>query len=303
MESAPAPMKALIVNADDFGYSARVNAAVVRAHREGILTTASLMVAEPGFEEAVVLARQHPELGVGLHVAATYDHPLLPAAEIPALVGRDGKFGHDPFLTGLRYAFSRAAQKQLRREMEAQFARFAATGLPWDHADGHQHFHLHPVVWANFLDLCDRYGVHRLRLPREALGPHRRIGGDTPPLNTVATLFLQVLSRRCLRLLQTRRTHEGKPFFVCDQVYGTYQTGHMTTDYTLRVLEQMRSPHNELYFHPGAPHARLLPPDQRHDGIEDVELAALLAPTVRERLEALGLQLCTYATAECSNRA
>jgi hypothetical protein len=72
----------------------------------------------------------------------------------------------------------------------------------------------------------------------------------------------------------------------------------MTTDYTLRILEQMQSPYNELYFHPGAPHARPLPPDQRHDGIEDVEFAALLAPTVRARVEALGLQLCTYAEAE-----
>jgi hopanoid biosynthesis associated protein HpnK len=291
-------MKSLIVNADDFGYSERVNAAVLRAHREGILTSASLMVAEPGFEEAVALARTHPTLGVGLHVATTYDHALLPPSEIPALADSAGKFGHDPFLTGLRYAFSRAAQTQLRREMEAQFARFAATGLPWSHADGHQHFHLHPVVWTHFLDLCDQYGVHRLRLPRESLRSHRRVGGHLPPLNTVATLFLQVLSRRCLRLLHARRTREGKPFFVCDQVYGTYQTGHMTTDYTLRILEQMQSPCSELYFHPGAPHATLLPPEQRHDGIEDVELAALLAPEVRTRVESLGLQLCTYPEAE-----
>ncbi|MCW3094751.1 MAG: hopanoid biosynthesis associated protein HpnK [Chthonomonadaceae bacterium] len=299
--SIPVPVKALIVNADDFGYSERVNAAVLRAHREGILTSASLMVAEPGFEEAVALARTHPNLGVGLHVATTYDHPLLPPAEIPALIGGDGKFGRDPFLTGLRYAFSRTAQKQLRREMEAQFARFAVTGLPWSHADGHQHFHLHPVVWANFLDLCDQYGVHHIRLPRENLRSHLRIGGQTPALNTVACVFLEALSRRCLRMLQNRRKRMGTPFFVCDQVYGSYQTGNMTTDYTLRILGQMQSPYNELYFHPGAPHARPLPPDQRHDGIEDVELAALLDPAVRARVEALSLPLCTYAEAACGD--
>lgn len=291
-------MKSLIVNADDFGYSERVNAAILRAHREGILTTASLMVAEPGFEEAVAIARANPKLGVGLHVAATFDHPLLPSSEIPDLVGPDGKFGRDPFLTGLRYAFSKKAQTQLRREMEAQFARFAATGLPWDHADGHQHFHLHPIVWANFLDLCGQYGVHRIRLPREALRPHRRIGGDLPPLNTVATLFLQLLSRRCLHQLQARKSRHGKPYFVCDQVYGNYQTGNMTTDYTLRVLEQIQSPRNEIYYHPGAPYTRLLPTDQRYDGIEDVDFAALLAPEVRAKVEGLGLQLFTYAEAE-----
>jgi len=295
--STSVPNKSLIVNADDFGYSARVNAAILRAHREGILTSASLMVAEPGFDEAVAIARSYPGIGVGLHVAATYDHPLLPPAEIPALTGRDGKFGHDPFLTGLRYAFSRSAQTQLRREMEAQFARFAATGLPWDHADGHQHFHLHPIVWANFLDLCGQYGVHRIRLPRESLRAHLHVKGQTPAFNTLACVFLEMLSRRCLRMLQARNTREGEPFFVCDQVYGSYQTGNMTTDYTLRILEQMQSPHNELYFHPGAPHARLLPPDQRHDGIEDVELAALLSQDVREKVESLNLQLSTYAEA------
>ena len=109
-----------------------------------------------------------------------------------------------------------------------------------------------------------------------------------------------MLSRRCLRMLHARRDREGKPFFVCDQVYGSYQTGNMTTDYTLRILEQMQSPHNELYFHPGAPHARLLPPDQHHDAIEDVELAALLSPTVRTRIESLGLQLSTYAEADAT---
>jgi hopanoid biosynthesis associated protein HpnK len=275
-------MKSLIVNADDFGYSGRVNAAILRAHREGILTSASLMVAEPGFEEAVALARAHPKLGVGLHVATTYDHPLLPPAEIPALMGGDGKFGRDPFLTGLRYAFSHTAQTQLRREMEAQFARFAATGLPWSHADGHQHFHLHPVVWANFLDLCEQYNVHRIRLPRESLRAHRQVQGQTPAFNTLACVALEALARRCLRQLQERRD----------------RAGNMTTDYTLRILEQIQSPRNEIYFHPGAPHARPLPPEQYRNGIEDVEFAALLAPEVRTRVEALGLRLCTYAESE-----
>jgi len=64
----------LIVNADDFGRSHSINEAVVRAHREGILTTASLMVNEPGFDEAVAQAREHPQLGVGLHLTLVCGH-------------------------------------------------------------------------------------------------------------------------------------------------------------------------------------------------------------------------------------
>src|SRR5207248_7825508 len=89
-------MKYLIINADDFGHSARVNAAILRAHREGVLTSASLMVAEPGWQEAVEIARQNPALGVGLHVVVTFDRAVLTAAEIPHLVGKEGKFGADP---------------------------------------------------------------------------------------------------------------------------------------------------------------------------------------------------------------
>ena len=73
----------LIVNADDFGRSASINQAVIRAHREGILTTTSLMVNEPAFEEAVALARENPTLGVGLHLTLLCGHSALPPEEIP----------------------------------------------------------------------------------------------------------------------------------------------------------------------------------------------------------------------------
>ena len=139
----------LIIHADDFGMTPQVNAAVLRAHREGVLTSASLMVAEPGWQEAVEIARHSPTLGVGLHVTVTFDRALLPHSEIPLITRPDGKFFANPVTAGLRYARSEKAQNQLRREMTAQFDRFAGTGLEWSHADGHQHFHLHPFVWGH----------------------------------------------------------------------------------------------------------------------------------------------------------
>src|SRR6266705_6008158 len=69
----------LIVNADDFGRSHSINEAVIRAHKEGILTSASLMVNEPAFEEAVELAKANPTLGVGLHLTLLCGHSTLPA--------------------------------------------------------------------------------------------------------------------------------------------------------------------------------------------------------------------------------
>src|SRR6266581_8358627 len=79
----------LIVNADDFGRSASINRAVIRAHREGILTTASLMTNEPASAEAVALARENPGLGVGLHLTLICGHSALPQKRIPGLVNPD----------------------------------------------------------------------------------------------------------------------------------------------------------------------------------------------------------------------
>jgi predicted glycoside hydrolase/deacetylase ChbG (UPF0249 family) len=92
----PDARRRLIVNADDFGASTAVNQAVIRAHREGILTTASLMVNEPGFAEAVSLARENPRLGVGLHLTLLQGHAALPPEKIPGLVNACGEFLRPP---------------------------------------------------------------------------------------------------------------------------------------------------------------------------------------------------------------
>ena len=93
----------LIVNADDFGRSSSINQAVVRAHRDGILTTASLMVNEPAFAEAVALAKENPRLGVGLHLTLLCGHATLSAEKIPGLVNAQNQFSDNPVAVGLRY--------------------------------------------------------------------------------------------------------------------------------------------------------------------------------------------------------
>src|SRR5919198_2830696 len=95
----------LIVNADDFGRSRAINEAVARAHREGILTSASLMVNGEAAGEAVDLARQHPRLGVGLHLSLILGTAALKPAEIPGLVDCLGNFSDNPLTTALRYFF------------------------------------------------------------------------------------------------------------------------------------------------------------------------------------------------------
>ena len=95
----------MIVNADDFGRSRSINEAVIRAHREGILTTASLMVNEPSCDEAVAQAKANPKLGVGLHLALLCGRSALPPDRIPGLVNSRGEFTNSPVGAGLSYFF------------------------------------------------------------------------------------------------------------------------------------------------------------------------------------------------------
>jgi hypothetical protein len=159
---------------------------------------------------------------------------------------------------------------------------------------------MHPVVWAHFLDLCDQYGVTRIRLPNEELGAHLRDGGDRSPLNTLALLAFRLLRIRALRTLRLRGKQNGRAYFVCDRVYGQLQTGNMNTVYIERLLGRLKGRTNEIYFHPGAPHARLLPTAEGQ--IRDVELAALLNPALRAGIESHSLCLGDYAEIESQVR-
>ena len=288
----------LILNADDFGLTPKVNAAILRAHCEGVLTSASLMVAEAGFDEAVKIAKRTPAFGVGLHLVTNFDRALLPHSEIPQITTPDGRFLTHPVKTGLLYNRSKTAQAQLRREMTAQFQRFAETGLDWSHVDGHQHYHLHPFVWDTLLDLCDQFGIHRLRIPHEGIRSHLRAGGDGPNGNTVSLFFLRMQRRRCLRILAERKTLGGKPVFLCDRVYGTLQSGHVSEEYLLRLLDGMEGETIEVYAHPGTDYALKLPENQRRGLVEDTELHGLLSENVRAKIAALGIATGRYADAE-----
>src|SRR5436189_2370344 len=120
----PDAARRLIVNADDFGRSPSINEAVIRAHQEGILTTASLMVNEPSCDEAVALAKQNPRLGVGLHLALLFGRSALPPSKIPELVNERGEFSENPVAAGMKFFFQPGLSRQIEEELAEQFARF-----------------------------------------------------------------------------------------------------------------------------------------------------------------------------------
>ncbi|MEE8285398.1 MAG: hopanoid biosynthesis-associated protein HpnK, partial [Gammaproteobacteria bacterium] len=145
-------MKRLIVTADDYGASLPINEAIETAHRDGILTAACLMVGAPMADDAVARARRLPNLRVGLHVVVVRGRPVLTPERIPDLVDGDGRLDGNLVRAGFRYFFLPRVRRQLAAEIRAQFEAFQATGLALDHANAHNHMHLHPTVLRLIVD-------------------------------------------------------------------------------------------------------------------------------------------------------
>jgi hopanoid biosynthesis associated protein HpnK len=268
----------LIVNADDFGRSSSVNAAVVRAHREGILTSASLMVNEAACKEAVALAREQPQLGVGLHLTLVAGRAALSPPAIPDLVkagAPEASFRDNPVGVGLRYFFDRKVREQLRAEIRAQFERFRATGLMLDHVNGHLHLHLHPVVFRILMDEALTLGIRHLRLTRDSFRLNARLERGRWCRRITHAIVFGWLSRRARRALATAGIRHTQ------RVFGLLQDGRVDEAFLLKLLPKLPPGDAELYAHPSLDHSR-------H------ELAGLTSPRVTEAVRQCGIELIRY---------
>lgn len=283
----------LIVNGDDFGYSPAINRAIIQAHREGVLTSASLMVNESAADEAVALAKTNPTLAVGLHLVLVLGKATLPHSEIPHITSADGRFTDSSFKAGINYYFNADARRELRREMRAQFERFAATGLSFSHVDGHTHLHQHPVVFDELIRLCEEFGVRRVRVVKGEMRLSLSLDRNHLPIKLVWGTVFNLLGRWCEKRLA------GRGFVQPRKVYGLLQTGDMNESYLLGLIERMPKIGCEIYAHPLAFDADKAAKLENPGGT--AELEALLSWHVKQTIEAAGFRLATYDTLERDN--
>ena len=265
----------LIVTADDFGRSPGINAAVLRAHREGILTAASLMVNEAAFDQAVALAKEAPRLGVGLHLTLLCGHATLRQETIPGLINDRGEFGNNPVTVGARYYFDRSLRSQLRDEIAAQFQKFRATGLRLDHVNGHLHMHLHPVVFQILMEHAGAWGIRHLRLTCDQFWLNLRLArGRLAWRLGHAALF------RCF-WWATHPLLQRKGIRHTCIVFGLMQDSRVDESFILGLLPRLPTGDCELYSHPSLdqfPH----------------EFEALISPRVKDCVHQLGIGLIRY---------
>ena len=136
----------VIINADDFGLSPGVNRGILHAFREGILTSTTLL-ANPGhFDDAVALARETPELPVGVHLSVLWGPPVTDPAQVPSLLERDGRFPRSLTELARRYFLGALSLEQVRIELRHQSTKVLDTGLVPTHLDTHKHVHCLPGI-------------------------------------------------------------------------------------------------------------------------------------------------------------
>ncbi|MES2057908.1 MAG: hopanoid biosynthesis-associated protein HpnK [Pseudomonadota bacterium] len=263
-------MKRLIVTSDDFGAAVAVNEAVEQAHRGGILTAASLMVSGDAAADAVARARTMPRLGVGLHVVLVEGRPTLPPEQVSELLDTTGHFRADMVRAGITIFTNPAARRQLLAEVEAQFAAFAATGLPLDHVNAHKHFHLHPTIASAILRVGKRYRMKSVRAPIEPRAVLARIEPGTGGVD-VARLWALLVRRRMRAAGMT----------VPDQVFGLAWSGAMDASRIRGLIEQLPDGLTEIYTHPATDDRY---PSHAPGYAYRAELAGLIDPLAREAI-------------------
>lgn len=271
----------LIVNADDYGLTDAVSRGILRAHRDGVVTSTSVLAVGPAVARSAGRLADHPDLATGAHLALVgEDPPVLTAREIPTLVDRTGGFPltYGAFLA--RAATGRVDPADIEREFEAQLAVLTRDhGLRLTHLDTHQHLHLWPSVGAAVVDLARRHGVPAVRLPSShARGP-KGFG-----------------IRRLAAHLAGRIRAAG---LLSPAGYGGLdESGHLTLPRfvaTLRVLAAADTASVEINCHPGEADAHTSTRYRAWDFTWDTELAALTTPDLRDTITAIGFRTGNYA--------
>jgi predicted glycoside hydrolase/deacetylase ChbG (UPF0249 family) len=270
--------KRLIVNADDFGMAPNVTDGILAAHREGIVTSTSMMVTGADAARAASLALKEPRLAVGIHLTVVGGgRPILDPAAVPSLVDHEGRLPGGFGAFTVRWFRGRIAKAELERELRAQLERAASLGIRLTHVDSHQHVHLLPGVFDLVLGLCREAKVPRLRVPRAGYR-------DALPFS-IGWAGLEFFSRRAAR----RLAGAGAPW-ACEHFLGRHTSCRMTEAALLDWLRRTPAGTSELMVHPGFSDKKALE-IYPWGGCWEQELEALKSAAARAAVEREGIEL------------
>lgn len=288
-------MRNLIVNADDLGWTEGVNRGIAEAHRNGIVTSASLLANGAAFGSAVELVRTTPALGVGVHLNLSDGEPVAPRELVTSLLNQRGELEGKPESLLLRLARRSVSLEEVEREWDAQILKVRDSGIQPTHLDGHRHVQMLPGLFEIALRLAKRHGIAAIRISHEASSLRAALSFGTKQKGAV--VMRQGVQARGLKLLapDAREQAERAGIATADYFSGIAQTGELTREGVLRLLEILPEGATELMCHPGYVDAELAKSGTRLQASRQKEVEILTDTEIRNLVASQGIRLIDYA--------
>jgi hopanoid biosynthesis associated protein HpnK len=277
-------IKRLIINADDFGLHESINTGIIRAHRDGCVTSATLVAGGPAFDQAVSLAGQFPDLGVGVHLTLIGLRPTA-HGDVRSLLTNDGSFWPDYHAFTREYLKGRIAPEHIETELRCQLQKVVGSGIKITHLDSHQHLHVLPGLPRIIGGLAHEFEVERIRIPAEPIGF----------LRTDEWSWSRLLGRTALTgcAIGAKRKYRRQGLRYPDNFFGMLSGGRTNYQNLQAILAQLPEGITEIMVHPGSDNAVLNA--AFHWGYQwQAELDALRSPAILEKLRQLKITLINY---------
>lgn len=235
------------------------------AHREGILTAATLMATGTAFDDAVRLAREAPGLDIGCHLVLVGSAPYPPtvAALIRAMV---------------------AHRVKVYDELRAQVAKILDAGIVPSHLDTHKHTHLLPPVLEAVARLSQEFRIPWVRRPFD----FPLEAGGVPWSRRAVSRGLGVMRRRMGRVLNTHHCR------MTDHFAGFRITGRYDAAELALLIRNLPEGITEFMCHPGYATEELRAARTRLKESRAEELKALVSADVKRALQESGVRLVSY---------
>ena len=283
----------IIINADDFGLCDSVNRAVVWAHTQGILTSATIMANMPDARQAVELARQLPTLGVGVHLNLSEGKPVSKDPSVARLLNSDGEFTYSPSRLSFLSVINRKTRNAIATELAAQIQWVINNGLKPTHLDSHKHIHNFPAIFPIVCELAKSFRIPAIRWPFEPKevshkpSPARRVAGWPPPSEggRKRAAIIRVMARINRR--------QNPSFFKTQAVLGIAHTGRINVDFLKAAIIHNRVETMEIITHPGFING-LDPGKTRLVQQRKMELDALCDKKIKEYFKEAAVKLVHY---------
>ena len=287
-------MRNLIVNADDLGWTDGVNRGIADAHRQGLVTSTSLLANGRAFDSALDVARGNPALGVGVHLNLSDGPPTASPENVRGLLNSENCLEDGPETLLLRIASRSLPLEEIEREWEAQIQKVREAGIHPTHVDGHKHVQMLPGLFEIAVRLAKKHGIRAIRVSHEESRLRAVLATDGEQKTGV--VLKQRVQARGLKLLapDAREMANRQGLVTTDYFCGIAQTGVLHRTGVERLLESLPDGTTELMCHPGYFDDALHASPTRLQKSRQTELQILTDPAVRKLVATRGIRLISY---------